>query len=171
MRETGRANTAKVVEIIVSAARASGVPVHVALAFADLESALHPGAEGDRDWSSRQGGALYRKHVLESVRLRDNPARLIPEAWHSYGLYQLAAAYHALPRENPAELLDATINATRGCAFIATLLKRTRADVERARLAYVGCGFDGERCSIVVRDKVKSRLRAALEKWGAHHVS
>lgn len=160
-----RAPSQEVMAFIRGAARAASVPEHVALAFADVESGLNPRAAGDRDWAYRDGGALYRRHVLANVRLAKNPARLDPGAWHSYGLFQLNAAHFAGPLEHPQELYDARINAQRGCVHIARLLARAKGDVFAARLAYVGCGYDGSKCSREHVAKVRERIGAALERW------
>ena len=155
----------EVTGLIIDAARAANVPVIVALAFADLESALNPRAQGDLGWPTRKGGALYQEKVLDEPRLSQNPARGDRLAWHSYGLFQLLAAAHVLPLEHPNALLDPRINAARGCAFIGTLLKRSNGDVVKARLAYLGCGMDGARCSPEIVTQATTRLHAAIAKW------
>jgi len=164
-RPPPKAPTAEVLQFIVSAARRHNVPVTYALAFADIESGMDSRCEGDLDWPTRKGGELYRKHVLNAKALAQNPARLEPAAWHSYGLYQLLAPYHVKAKEHPRELLDARVNADRGVAFIGRLLKQNGGDVVAARLAYVGCGADGSRCSTEHVEKVKARLQSALDKW------
>lgn len=158
---------AATMQIIVDAARRRGVPVAVALAFADLESNFDPRAQGDKQWPFRRGGSLYRQHVLDNPRLRLNPARLDPSVWTSYGLFQLLAAHHVRPLEHPHELYDAQRNADGGCSFIAQLMAKAGGDVRRARLAYIGCGLDGSRCDAEHVQKVSDKLQAALAKWRA----
>jgi soluble lytic murein transglycosylase-like protein len=158
-------NIDSAMRLVIDAARAANVPVHVALAFADLESAFNSRAEGDLDWHSRSNGALYKKHVLGNPTLANNPALNDPAAWHSYGLFQLLAPYHVKPTEHPQELLDAKVNAQRGVAFIAKLLKQNQGDVVRARLAYVGCLPDGSRCNPAQVELYTTRLQRALAKW------
>lgn len=165
MQRKTPANIDSAMRLVIEAARAAKVPVHVALAFADLESSFNSRAEGDLDWATRNNGALYRKHVLGNHRLVNNPARNDPAAWHSYGLFQLAAAFHVKPNEHPHELLDAHLNAQRGVAFIAKLLEQNQGDVVRARLAYVGCLPDGSRCSPAQVELYTTRLQRALAKW------
>jgi hypothetical protein len=157
----------RIVQLIREEAERQGVPAHVALAFADIESGLQPDAVGDLDWSTRRNGELYRKHVLRSERLQDNPARHDPSAWHSYGLFQLLAPYHVGPLEHPSVLLDPRTNAERGVRFLGQLLSRARGDVYAARLAYVGCGLDGSRCAAADVERIRARLHAALERWRA----
>jgi hypothetical protein len=160
----------EVLSFIRSAAIKHKVSPVVALAFADIESGLNPRAEGDLGWAARKGGSLYRKHVLNNPRLAQNPALHDTSAWHSYGLYQLMAAHHVGAKEHPTELLDARVNADRGVAFIAKLMTRAQGDTRRARLAYVGCGIDGQLCNQEDVDKISARLREALAKWEAKGV-
>jgi hypothetical protein len=152
-------------DLIREVAAAQGVPPYIALAFADLESGFDPNAKGDTHWHLKDGGALYRKSVLENVRFARNPARNDPTAWHSYGLFQLLAPFHAGGSEHPKVLFDPRVNATRGVAFIGKLLKRYGGDVHKARLAYVGCGADGSRCDAEYVARVRERLDKALAKW------
>lgn len=160
-----RAPTADVLQAIVMAARKYSVPPYVALAFVDCESGFNEHAEGDIDWPFRRGGELYKKHVLGSPALANNPGRHDPAVWHSYGLFQMLAAYHVKPTEHPHALLDPKVNADRGCALIANLLKRSGGDIERARLAYTGAGFDGEKVAPEVALRTRERIRTALRKW------
>ena len=151
--------------LIRSEAARHSVPVALALAVAELESRFNPSAEGDKLWHTKQGGALYRKLVHDEPRFAANPARLEPEAWHSYGVFQLLAPYHVQPHEHPRVLLDPKVNISRGVRFLASLLKRAEGDPYAARLAYVGCGFDGGKCSLQTANEVRQRLSSALSKW------
>ena len=156
-----------VMQIIADAAKRHGVPPGIALAFASMESGFDPRALGDRQWHSKRGGALYKEHVLNNPRLAQNPARLDPTVWASYGLFQLLAAHHVAPLEHPHALYNPKRNAEGGVRFIASLLQKAGGDVRRARLAYVGCGLDGTRCDPEYRDKVIAKLEEALRQWGA----
>jgi hypothetical protein len=142
------------------------VPAAFALAVADIESGFDPNAKGDLNWSQRNGGALYRVHVLENARLRNNPARSDPSAWHSYGVFQLLAPYHVRPTEDPRALYDVPTNVSRGVRFLKGLLEAAHGNQEAARLAYIGCGFDGALCDHATVTKARERLRAALQRWG-----
>lgn len=152
-------------ELIARTADRLGVPRKAALAFAWLESRFNPRAEGDLKWHERKGGELYRKLVLESPRLKDNPARLEPEAWHSYGLFQMLAPHHVPAHMHPRELLSPELNAELGVRFIKGCLKRTGGDVEAARLLYAGCGADGKLCSVERATEIRTRLAEALRKF------
>lgn len=142
-----------------------GVPRTVALAFAWVESRFDPTLQGDLDWHLKQNGALYRRLVRDAPRFAFNPARLIPEVWHSYGLFQLLAPYHTEPREHPHALLDPRTNTQRGMKAIATLLQRAKKDPRRARLAYVGGGLDGQLLSVEQKQLVIDRLDVALDRF------
>lgn len=124
--------------IIARAAQTHGVPIHVAHAYAWLESRFDSKAEGDLAWATWDHGARYRKYVLEARKFAHNPYRLMPELWHSYGLFQLLAPHFIGPQEDPRVLLDPEINADRGCKYIATCLRKARGDVRLARLYYAG---------------------------------
>lgn len=167
MRDTvrPRSDPPEIVQLIRAAADRRGVPRRVALAFAWVESRLNPDAEGDLDWHKRDGGELYVRHVLDSKRLEGNPCRNTPELWHSYGLFQLMACYHIAEAEHPKRLLNPTINADRGCEYIARLLKKTKGEVRAARLAYVGCGFDGRLCDERRVSKICDQLQVALNRY------
>lgn len=156
-----------ILALIRAEADRQNVPRAVALAFAAVESAFNPQAEGDLNWPTKQGGALYREHVIETARLAHNPARSDPSVWHSYGLYQLLAAYHVPAHMHPRELLRPSLNAEIGIRYIATLLRQANGDVGKARLAYVGCGLDGKRCSEQTRATVLAAFAAAYEHWSA----
>jgi Transglycosylase SLT domain len=151
--------------IIRAAADKAGLSRRVALAFAWIESRHNPRAAGDLLWHERDGGKLYRLHVLGQKRLANNPDRERRELWHSYGLFQLLACYHVLDTESPLRLYDPVVNAERGCAAIARLIRRTKGDVRGARLAYVGCGYDGSQCSAAIVARVSRELEHALEKF------
>lgn len=152
-------------QLIREAADRHGVSRRIALAFAWCESRFNPAAEGDLVWHERHAGALYRKHVLHNPRLQSNPARLEPEVWHSYGLFQLLAPYHVLPLEHPRVLLDPVINADRGTAAIATHLERANGEVLAARFSYVGGGVAGSLLSPPQRQIVRESLQRALEQF------
>jgi hypothetical protein len=156
-----------VIAIILQAAEKHRVPADVALAFAWCESRFVPSAEGDLNWSTREGSKRYERNVLRQKRLTYNPARCEPEAWHSYGLFQLLACYHVADREHPSALLDPERNADVGCKFIRGLLNRTGGDAEAARLLFVGLPLDGE-STAADRAKVLGNLRAALERFKAY---
>jgi hypothetical protein len=163
--QTPRDDDPRVVRVIVDAADRHDVPRQVALAFAWCESRLRPDAEGDLRWHERDGGTLYRSRVRDNPRYHDNPARLEPMCWHSYGLFQLLACFHALPHERPEVLLDPEINADRGCAEIHRLLFLCHGDVRAARLKYVGCGFDGSRCRDETVANYVNKLERALARY------
>lgn len=163
MRDSSQSD--RIVDLIRAAADKAGCPRRWALAFAWCESRLTITMQGDLDWHTRQGGALYRRHVLMSERLAHNPARDDAGAWHSYGLFQLMACYHVEPNEHPTKLIDPLINAERGCKAIARLYQRTKGDPVSARLAYVGCGYRGERCDAKRCDQVVRNLMKALERF------
>jgi hypothetical protein len=154
-----------IVAIIKAAAARHGVPRQYALAFAWIESKLNPAAEGDLKWHEKQGGQLYRRHVLENSRYSLNPARNTPQLWHSYGLYQLLACFFVGDNEHPRRLLNPIINADRGCKYIARLLKKTNDDVRAARLAYVGCGHDGRLCDERTVTRVVDALHVGLNRY------
>ncbi len=159
--------SAQVVALIRREAAAQGVPPAIALAFADIESRLNPNAEGDLNWHERDNGARYKKHVLANKRLAKNPARLEPQAWHSYGLFQLLAPWHVDADEHPRSLLDPSVNARKGVAAIKQALKQAKGDPYGARLAYVGCGVDGSACDAETARDVLEKLRKALAKRGS----
>lgn len=154
---------AAVVQIMREAADRHAVPRRVALAFAWVESKHNPDCEGDLAWHQRDGGERYRRLVLQNPRFRNNPARLVPEAWHSYGLFQLLACYHVRFDEHPRVLLDAELNAERACVYLARLLEATHGDPLRARLLYVG----GSRLPSEKQTPIFERLHAALQRF--HH--
>jgi hypothetical protein len=145
------AKRAQVEQIIRAAAALHKVPAQVALAFAQVESALNPKAEGDLKWHEFDNGARYRALVLNNAKFATNPHRLTPQLWHSYGLFQLLAPYHCGPNEDPRVLLDPTVNADRGCKTIARLLKQTNGDIAAARLLYTGASraADAKKAQIV----------------------
>jgi soluble lytic murein transglycosylase-like protein len=150
--------------LIQREAATQGVPVAVALAFADIESSLKPNAEGDLTWHERDNGARYKKYVLANKRLVNNPARLEPKAWHSYGLFQLLAPWHVDADQHPRSLLDPATNARKGVAAIKRALKQAKGNPYAARLAYVGCGVDGSACDADTVRNVREKLRKALAK-------
>lgn len=156
-------NDERTIAIIREAADRWSVPRQYALAFAWLESRLDPSAEGDIGWHLR--GDRYTRLVLGNDLLSSNPGRDTPECWHSYGLFQLLACYHVHPHEHPTILLDPKINADRGCAELARLLRRTHGDILRARYAYVGAGINGQHVSEDARKLIAHRLSEALKRY------
>ncbi len=154
-----------IAEIIAAEAHAQGVPPRLALAFADHESRLDPLAEGDRQWPYRDGGALYRRHVLERPELAHNPWRTDPSVWHSYGLFQLLAPFHVQAHEHPHVLLDPRINAQRGIATIRRYLGQAAGNLYDTRRRYVGCGPDA-RCAPETLERIDHAWQASLQKWG-----
>jgi soluble lytic murein transglycosylase-like protein len=124
--------------VITAAARRHGVPDQIALAFAWLESRFNPNAEGDLKWAEWDQGARYKRYVLDNPKLATNPARDDPSAWHSYGLFQLLAPHFVQPNEHPRALLNPTVNADRGCRYLATALRKSGGDPVVARLYYAG---------------------------------
>lgn len=109
----------------------AGVPVPVALATAWLESRFNPNAEGDLLWHTRDA-------KFEAAVPKNHPFRSDRALWHSYGLFQLLAPYHVKMNENPLVLLDPEINAQRGIAFLARLMRKHAGNVDAVRLAYTG---------------------------------
>lgn len=156
-----------VVSLIRLECSRQGLRPDYALAFAEVESGFNPRQRGDLNWATRAGGALYRVRVLENPRLANNPARTDPSAWHSYGVFQLLAAYHVAPHEHPSVLYDAQTNVQRGVQAIRGLLERAQGDVYAARLAYVGCGFGGDKCEPQRVNEIRTRLSQALSHWAS----
>jgi soluble lytic murein transglycosylase-like protein len=157
-------NREEAIALIRAKARAAGVPEHIALAFADVESNFNPRAEGDRKWHERKDGELYRKNVRDNPRLKENPARLDPPAWHSYGLFQLLAPYFVEPAEHPRVLLDPEVNATRAMKVLKRLHEAYAGDTDKMRIHYAAGSLH---VSDEVRNQVLSRFQPALEKWKA----
>ena len=153
--------------LIAAEASAQGVDPRVALAFADAESGFRADAQGDCDWPYRNGGELYRKHVLENPALLRNPYRGDPSVWHSYGLFQLLAPYHVHELEHPAVLLDPRVNAQRGVRAVRTALERSGGELYQARRRYAGCG-PGSSCerNAALLAHVDGRWAQMLNKWG-----
>jgi soluble lytic murein transglycosylase-like protein len=145
--------------VISAAADKHKIPRAVALAFAQVESAFNPNAEGDLHWHEIDNGSRYRALVLQNAKLAHNPARLEPQAWHSYGLFQLLAPYHVLPTEHPRALLDPLVNADRGCAVIARYLKQTGGDIAAARLLFTGAS----KASAEKKAQIVASIDRALE--------
>lgn len=152
------------IALIVRAAEAARVPPDVALAFAWCESRFDPTAEGDLDWAERDNGKRYARYVLSQPRLKPNPARDDPKAWHSYGLFQLLACFHVGSTQHPRELLDPEVNAVTACRFIRGLLYRTGGDHEAARLLFVGLPLSGDNHK-TQRAHVIANLRAAMTRF------
>ena len=152
-------------QLIRAEAARQGLDPRVALVFADLESSLDPSAIGDRDWALKDGGARYRRLVLDEPRFAQNPARLVPEAWASYGLFGLLAPYHAGPLEHPHVLLDPRVNAERGIAHLRRLLQRSGGSLIEARRRYVGCP-PPKFCEPITLGRVDGRFARTARKWG-----
>lgn len=159
-----RSERERMIALIRRIARELGVPAAVALAFAEVESRFNPRAEGDLQWAAKRP-ELYARLVRDHPAFADNPARLEPAAWHSYGLYQLLAPYHAQATEHPRVLLDPELNARRGIGYLRRLLRQTNNDVAAARLAYIGCGPDGSRCSDQVTTEALQRFAPIYQRW------
>lgn len=137
-------------------ARRQGVPEHVALAFARVESNFDPLAKGDLEWHKDR--ARYERVVPYSSPFFDQP-----KLWHSYGLYQLLAPYHLSDwTEDPRVLYDARTNAQRGIATIKRLLTRYAGSVDKARLAYTGA----LKASPETQARILEKLREALAAEG-----
>lgn len=154
----------EMINLIRAKARAAGVPEYIALAFADVESSFNARAIGDRNWHKKDGGAKYIKNVRDNPRLKDNPARLEPAEWQSYGLFQLLSPYYVEPHEHPRVLLDPEINATRGLRLIKRLYEHYGGDTDKMRIHYAAGSLN---VSDDTREQVLSRFRPALEKWKA----
>lgn len=148
------------IKLIREEAAKQGLPASIALAFAEAESGFDPLAEGDKQWPDKQP-ELYRKLVLEDPRRAANPARTQRELWHSYGLFQLLAPYHARPKEDPRVLLEPRLNAQRGIAFIKSLLAKHRDDLVEARLAYAGA----LNVSRAEQNRVLERFAKIYQRW------
>lgn len=161
VRKTPPLPTREIHAIITRAALKHGVPVPVAMAWAEVESRFNPNAAGDKLWASKRPG-LYRDLVL--VKLGKNPEANNPAAWHSYGLFQLLAPYHVGMTENPAILYNPEVNADRGLRTVANLLKRTHGDPIAARLLYVGEGSDP--IDTPAEKAIAENIRGALSRWG-----
>lgn len=160
---TSKADAQRVVRAV---AERLGVEPAIALAFAELESGFNAHAAGDLDWATRRA-AKYRELVLDAPKFARNPKRTDPSVWHSYGLFGLLAPYHIGPDEDPEVLWDPVVNAERGVQAIKRLLVRTNGDVAAARLAYVGCGSKGQKCSDEYSQRVLERLAEVYGRWAA----
>lgn len=159
------AESPSIADIIAQHARAAGINPRLAMAFADLESGINPGALHDQDWATRDGCANYRKHVLGNAKFNQNPGRGEPAAWMGYGLFGLMSPFFLGALEHPRVLLDPNINAMRGTGLIAQHLRSSGGNVRDARLRYVGC-YPAERCSPTKVAQIDRRLQDALRKWG-----
>lgn len=124
-------------DLIVREAHAQGVPARVPVTFAWLESRFNERAAGDLQWALKRP-ALYKKLVVDNPDLKTNPWRLMPEKWHSYGLFQLLSPYFIKGDENPESLFDPARNAYLGVAKIKNLLKVHKGDINKVRLAFAG---------------------------------
>lgn len=161
-QQPDRAQRERMIALIRRIATELGIAPAVALAFAEVESNFNPAARGDMQWAERKP-ELYRKLVVE--KLATNPYRHDPSVWHSYGLYQLLAPYHVQLSEHPHILLDPEVNARRGIAYLARLQRQTGGDVAAMRLAYIGCGADGKRCSEAVTTAALERFAPIYQRW------
>jgi hypothetical protein len=130
-----------------------GVPPHVALATAWVESRMQPNAEGDTRW--HDNAERFRKSVPQ-----DNPYRSIPKLWHAYGLFQLLAPYHVRGNESPLVLLDVPTNIERGVTRLRELLAISR-DLDEVRLRYVGA----TKLSPERREPILHEWRNALQRY------
>ena len=130
-----------------------GVPAHVALATAWVESRMNPDAEGDLRW--HENVDRYRAKVPAS-----NPYASLPKLWHSYGLFQLLAPYHVQANESPLVLLDPQINIERGVKHLARLLDASN-DLDEVRLRYVG----GMKLSPEKQAPILHEWRNALQRY------
>lgn len=146
---------ARMEALIRRVARAQGVPEPVALATAWIESRMDPNAEGDLQWHTND-------KRFEAVVPRDSPHRWQRSLWHSYGLFQLLAPYHVRGAETPLVLLDPEINAQRGVAFLARLMRRHAGDLDAVRLAYTGQLGSGS----VNAQRTLQKWHAALARYG-----
>lgn len=143
--------------LITRIARAWGVPVQVALAFAWLESRFDPRADGDEQWAQKRP-EKYRELVLDAPRFADNPWRTDAARWHSYGLFQLLAPYHTLPTEDPWALYDPEINAERAMKTLANLLARHDGDPIKARLDFAGASKLGPETQAMLSKRMRDAL-------------
>ena len=101
---------------------------------------------------------------MENPRFAHNPAREDPTAWHSYGLFQLLACWHAQPEQHPRALLDPATNAELGVRFIRSLLNATAGDIGAARIRYVGLPLVGEHTA-TQRSLVLANLKLAMSRF------
>lgn len=147
--------------LVADTARARGLEPRIALAFASVESRFDPRAEGDKTWHLKEAGERYNRLVRDAPQFADNPARLEPWKWHSYGLFQLLAPYHVLPNEDPTVLFDPVINAQRGVETIKRLLVRSGGDPIKARLLYTGA----TRKAASIQAEITQRISVALEQF------
>jgi Transglycosylase SLT domain len=152
---------AEIRALIVNECLAQNVRPSIGLAFAYVESRFHPTAEGDKNWHLREAGRKYDELVRDAPAFADNPARLEPWKWHSYGLFQLLAPYHVGRLEDPVVLLDPAINTRRGVAAIKRFLKRCDGDPIRARILYTGASGKPE----AVQQEIRTRITAALQMF------
>lgn len=152
------------IRLIRAEADRQGVPAPIALAVAEVESNFNPSAQGDLAWADKRP-ALYERLVRDNPKLAQNPARLEPKAWHSYGLFQLLAPHFVRAAEHPQVLLDPQVNAQRGVAFIKQLLKTHDDDIAKMRLAYAGA----LKANAAEQARVLGRFTAAYERWRDAH--
>lgn len=152
------------IALIRSTARAAGLPEEIALATAEVESNFNPDARGDLQWHARRGGELYRKNVLNNPRLAANPARLQPERWISFGLFQLLSPHYVLPHEPPEALADPEVNTERGVRLLKRLYTLYDGDTDKIRVHY---GAGSLNVSDATRATLLGRFRKSLAKWKA----
>jgi soluble lytic murein transglycosylase-like protein len=153
---------AEMIALIREKARAAGLPEEVALATAEVESGFNPDARGDLQWHTRKGGELYRKNVLANPRLAANPARLQPERWVSFGLFQLLSPHFVEPHEAPEVLADPDLNAERGVRYLKRLYAKYQGDTDKVRVHYAAGNLN---VSDATRTTLLTRFRRALAKW------
>jgi len=138
----------KLEDMITAEALRQGVPPSVALATAWIESRMDPNAEGDKWWHEDP-------QRFEAVP-KDHPDRWNRKLWHSYGLFQLLAAYHVSKTEHPEILLSPQLNIERGVRKLAKLLLRYGTNLDKVRLAYTGA-----------RTTNQTNIEATLQRWHA----
>lgn len=157
----------EVVEIITRTAEDYKILPQAALLWADLESALHPNAIGDKRWA-RLNPDKYQRFVVERDEYQDNPWRDDPDRWASYGLFQLLSPYWLLRTSNPSAdpriLLDPGLNARLWMRHLFVPLIEKHGDVFTARLMYV-CDRPGG-CSEAKLNRNVRRLANAAPEWG-----
>lgn len=156
-----KANTAKAepgerarIEAAIRAEAArQGVPAHVALATAWVESRMNPHAEGDLRWHENESRFIERVPA-------SSPFRADRKLWHAYGLFQLLAPYHVRGNESPLVLLDVPTNVERGVKRLRELLAVSK-DLDEVRLRYVG----GMRLSPERQAPILHEWRNALQRY------
>lgn len=142
---------------IVEQARAMKVDPRVALAFAFAESDVE-NVVGDTELHKRPG---YMQ-ALRAEMPPGQPGLDEPEAWASYGPFQLQARWYVREGEHPHVLLEPSISIPRAIATIRNRLARASGNEVAARVAYV-CGHAGN-CSPEKRQQIERRYLEADQK-------